>query len=176
VSVVVLIVAVLAGMSYVNFVVNREPMFKVNAERAFLTLTSPAFENGATIPQKYTAQGENINPPLSVTGVPEGTASLVIIVDDPVFPLMIWNHWIIWNVPSNGMIAENTTVGVQGRNSWRENNYGGLDPPFGTHSYYFKVYALDITLNLSSDATKSDVLRAMDNHVLAKAELVGKYW
>lgn len=73
-SVVVLIVAVLAGMSYVNFVVNREPMFKVNAERAFLTLTSPAFENGATIPQKYTAQGENINPPLSVTGVPEGTA------------------------------------------------------------------------------------------------------
>jgi Raf kinase inhibitor-like YbhB/YbcL family protein len=170
----ILVVAVLA-LAYTNFVNNIDPSFKSGDNLTSFTVTSPVFENGTAIPKLYTAQGENINPPLKVEGIPVGTKSLVLIVDDPSVPLMTWTHWVAWNIPPNAQITENLGQGVQGRNSWNNNGYSGPDPLFGAHSYFFKVYALDTALILNSDARKSDVLRAMDNHVLARAELFGVY-
>jgi len=90
-------------------------------------------------------------------------------------PMVTWNHWVMQNIAPNASISENSAVGVQGRNGWGRNEYGAPDPVSGTHTYYFKVYALDSMLNLDSSAAKGQVLRAMDNHVLAWAELFGTY-
>ena len=127
------------------------------------------------IPVKYTGDGENVNPPLKIDSVPEGTQSLVVIMDDPILPFMTWNHWVMWNIPVSGVVDENSAPGVQGRNSWNSNAYGGPDPPFGPHTYHFKAYALDTMLDLKAEAGKSVVLNAMNNHVLAKSELYGVY-
>jgi Raf kinase inhibitor-like YbhB/YbcL family protein len=155
--------------------VNREPAFKNGAPIAALSVSSPAFENGAAIPTKYTALGENINPPLTVQGIPEGTESLAVVVLDPVVPgVFSWAHWIVWNLPPTGDIAENTDAGVQGINSWNQQGYSGPDP-VGERSYVFTVYALDETLTLDANAGASALLRAMDNHVLAKGQLIGTY-
>jgi Raf kinase inhibitor-like YbhB/YbcL family protein len=170
----VLIIAVPSALAYMAYN-NREPEFKVGAASASFVLSSPAFEDGATIPVKYTAQGENINPPLNIEGVPEGTVSLVVVATDPILPpFFSWTHWVVWNIPPTGNITENTEVGVAGKNSWNRLGYGGPDP-MGMHTYVFTVYALDSTLNLSADSGQNAVFRAMDNHVLAKAQLIGTY-
>ncbi len=98
-------------------------------------------------------------------------------MDDSSTPLITWNHWVVWNIPANSTVevSENSQQGVVGRNSWRSNSYGGPDPPFGSHTYDFKVYALDVVLDLNSDAGKNAVLKASNNHVLAKGELAGVY-
>ena len=141
-----------------------------------LTITSPAFENNKLMPKKYAAGGENISPPLNIGGMPEGTKSLVLIVDDPDTPMKItWNHWVMWNIPPTSRIEEGSALGVQGRNTARRNSYDGPSPPFGTHRYFFKVYALDTNLDLDPNASKKDVERAMENHILAKGELIGLY-
>jgi Raf kinase inhibitor-like YbhB/YbcL family protein len=170
---IILVIAFPAAILYMGYA-NREPTFKADISRSLLVINSPAFDNGSAIPVKYTAQGDNINPPLRFQGVSEETQSLVIVVDDPMFPVT-WNHWVIWNIPPNETIEENTSVGVQGKNGWNRPGYGGPDPVGGTHTYVFSVYALDCTLDLNVDAGKTAVLRAMDNHVLAKAQLIGTY-
>jgi Raf kinase inhibitor-like YbhB/YbcL family protein len=141
-----------------------------------LSVESPAFENNKLIPAKYTCDGDDVNPPLTIEGVPEGTKTLALIVDDPDAPMGTWDHWIVWNIPATtSKIAENTVPGTEGMNDFRKRSYGGPCPPSGTHRYFFKVYALDVKLDLSPTSRKRDVEKAMQGHVLAKGELVGLY-
>jgi len=140
-----------------------------------LHVSSPAFESNKLIPAKYTCDGDDVSPPLTIGGIPEGTKSLVLIVDDPDAPMGTWDHWVVWNIPPTRSIAEGTVPGTEGLNTYRRHSYGGPCPPSGTHRYFFKVYALDTVLSLSSNATKRDVEKAMQGHVLAKGELIGLY-
>ena len=140
-----------------------------------LSVNSPSFENNTHIPAKYTCDGHDVNPPLTIEGLPKETKSLVLIVDDPDAPMGTWDHWIVWNILPTTEIGENTVPGTEGLNTWRRQLYGGPCPPSGTHRYFFKVYALDTMLSLSTNATKKDVEKAMQSHILAKGELVGLY-
>jgi len=141
-----------------------------------LTITSTAFENNKDFPSRYTCDGKDINPPLSIVGVPEGTQTLVLIVDDPDAPVGVWDHWVVWNIPAETTsIAEDSVPGVQGKNSWGRNDYGGPCPPSGTHRYYFKLYALDTKLDLDTASDKKAVEAAMKGHVLEEAELMASY-
>lgn len=140
-----------------------------------LHVSSPAFQNGGIIPKKYTADGEDINPPLEIQGIPKEAKSLVLIVDDPDAPRGTWVHWIVWNIPVVELIRENNIPGVQGVNDFMQHNYGGPSPPSGTHRYFFKVYALDKKLDLPPTSRKRDLEAAMHGHILAMGELVGLY-
>lgn len=143
---------------------------------AELTVKSPAFEPNKTIPQKYTCVSENINPPLTIEGIPQKTKSLTLILDDPDAPSGTFDHWVVWNIPpSTTKIAEHTVPGTEGLNSAREHSYAGPCPPSGTHRYFFKVYALDIELGLGDSSRKKDVEKAMQGHILAKGELIGLF-
>jgi len=142
------------------------------------TLTSPAFAEGETIPAKFTADGANVSPPLRIGDPPAGTISFALIMDDPDAPMGTWVHWVAWNIPaSSEEIPEATTPAgtVEGRNSWRRAGYGGPSPPSGTHRYFFKLYALDTTLDLPATTEKAGLLHAIEGHVLAKAQLMGRY-
>lgn len=150
-----------------------------------MILTSPAFDHQGPIPKKFTCQGEDISPELTWEGVPDETKSLVLIVDDPdapdpAAPKMTWVHWVLCNIPADrGGLAENVGTALpsgtlQGTNDWKRTGYGGPCPPIGTHRYFFKLYALDIILDLDSP-TKKEVQTAMQGHVLAQTELVGLY-
>ncbi|MCI0499527.1 MAG: YbhB/YbcL family Raf kinase inhibitor-like protein [Planctomycetales bacterium] len=148
-----------------------------------LDVTSAAFENGGLIPPKYTADGQDISPPLGWSGVPEGTQSLALICDDPDAPVGTWVHWLMWNIPPevtglNENIPPNAALenGIrQGTTDFNQIGYGGPAPPSGTHRYFFKIYALDSMLNLPPGATKPGLEKAMSGHILAKGELMGKY-
>lgn len=148
-----------------------------------LELKSPAFTSGSMIPSVYTCEEKDISPPLTWSGVPPDTKSFVLICDDPDAPLSTWVHWVYYNIPASltslPKDVEKTERpalgGIQGINSFGDLGYGGPCPPQGTHRYIFKLYALDIMLKLPTGAKKVDVLKAMDGHVLAHAELVGRY-
>ena len=140
-----------------------------------LSVESHAFENNKLIPAKYTCDGDDVNPPLIIEGIPEEAKTLALIVDDPDAPMGTWDHWIVWNIPPTGKIEENTVPGTEGMNTARKHSYGGPCPPYGTHRYFFKVYALDTKLTLNPDSKKKDVEKAMESHILAKGELVGLY-
>lgn len=141
-----------------------------------LKVKSSAFEPNELIPRRYTCDGENVNPPLIIEEIPEGTRSLALVVDDPDAPLGTWDHWVVWNIPSASKeIRENTVPGVEGVNDFRKHSYGGPCPPSGTHRYFFKAYALDTKLNLGANSRRKDLEKAMEGHVLTKGELVGRY-
>jgi hypothetical protein len=141
-----------------------------------LSVKSPAFESGKPIPKKYSCDGKDINPPLTIEGTPKDAKTLVLAVDDPDAPSGTFDHWIVWNIPAQtGKIAENSVPGKEGVNSARQNSYMGPCPPSGTHRYFFKVYALDAELNLGLTSKKKDVEKAMQGHILAKGELMGVY-
>jgi|TARA_Y100000310_G_scaffold345227_1_gene462921 hypothetical protein len=142
-----------------------------------LKLTSPAFEDNGNIPSKYTCQGDGINPPLNIEGIPENAESLILMMDDPDAPAGTWGHWIVFNIPKVSNIDENSVPdgAVQGKNSWGNNNYGGPCPPSGTHRYMFKLYALDTKLELDESSDKKGVESAMQGHILAETRLVGLY-
>jgi len=140
---------------------------------AKLIVTSPAFVNMGEIPQKHTCKGADVNPELNISGTPDGTKFLVLIVEDPDAPAGVWNHWIVWNIFPRDKIRENTIPGVQGLNSAGIRTWHGPCPPSGTHRYYFKVYALDTGLTIPPSATKREVLSSMEGHILAQGELVG---
>jgi Raf kinase inhibitor-like YbhB/YbcL family protein len=140
-----------------------------------LQVTSPMFKHNGYIPAKYTCDGENVNPPLNITGFPKETRSLVLIVDDPDAPMGTWDHWVVWNISPREIIKENTVPGTEGLNDFRKHSYGGPCPPSGTHRYFFKVYALDTTLELSPNSKKRDVEKAITGHMLSKGEMVGLY-
>jgi Raf kinase inhibitor-like YbhB/YbcL family protein len=141
-----------------------------------LTVKSSAFENNKLIPVKYSCDGDEVNPPLTINDVPLGTKTLVLIVDDPDAPRGTFDHWIVWNIPPTGKIEEHSVPGTEGLNSAGQRSYIGMCPPSGTHRYFFKIYALDTELTLKPNATnKKDLEKAMQGHILAKGELIGLY-
>ena len=140
-----------------------------------LKISSQAFENNGVIPVKYTCDGDDVNPPLNIEGIPEKAESLVLIVDDPDAPIQTWVHWVVWNIPPTGRIEEKSVPGIEGMNSFKRRSYGGPCPPFGTHRYFFKVYVLDTKLDLNPNSSKKDVERAIEGHVLAKGEIIALY-
>lgn len=140
-----------------------------------LTISSAAFSQGGHIPKKYSCEGEDINPPLEISGFPKETKTLAIIVEDPDAPRGIFDHWVAWNIEPNEAITENANVGSSGRNSFGKTGYGGPCPPSGSHRYYFKVYALDTRLDLAADSGKKQLQEAMEGHILASGELMGHY-
>ncbi|MFI5333428.1 MAG: YbhB/YbcL family Raf kinase inhibitor-like protein [Candidatus Babeliales bacterium] len=141
-----------------------------------LTLSSPAFTHKGNIPAQYTCDGTNISPALQWSGGPASTKSFALIVDDPDAPSKTYVHWVVFNISATTTeLAEGVRSVTCGTNDFGTTKYGGPCPPSGTHRYHFKLYALDTMLDLSSDATKEDVLDAMQGHVLAQTELVGLY-
>ena len=143
-----------------------------------LSISSPAFEHGRPIPPHFTADGDDVSPELTITGVPDGAASLALIMDDPDAPMGTWVHWVVWNIPTEtAVIEEGSEPGgsTGGRNSWSRAGYGGPAPPSGTHRYFFKLFALDTILDLPSTADKAALERAMEGHVVSAAELLGTY-
>ncbi len=148
-----------------------------------MQFTSSAFTDNGMIPSKYTCDGRDISPPVAWKDVPDGTRSLALICDDPDAPTGVWVHWVVYNVPPHvGKLDENVKTDKefsngmrQGNNSWPRIGYGGPCPPGGTHRYYFKLYALDAVLDLKPGATKAELLQAMKGHILAEAQLMGKY-
>ncbi|MCD6065955.1 MAG: hypothetical protein K0S33_781 [Bacteroidetes bacterium] len=140
-----------------------------------LSITSFAFENNGRIPERYTCDGKNVNPELLIKGIPDGTKSLVLIVDDPDASEETFDHWIMWNIPAGGKLSENSASGIQGNNSSGENKYTGPCPPTGLHHYHFKLYAIDILLDLKEGSGKKQVMKAMEGHLLERAELIGLY-
>jgi Raf kinase inhibitor-like YbhB/YbcL family protein len=142
---------------------------------AELTVKSPAFGNNQLIPPRYTCDGDEVNPPLTVEGLPPETKTLALFVEDPDATRGTFDHWVVWNIPPARAIGERSVPGNEGLNSAGQRGYMGPCPPFGTHRYFFKVYALDAELSLRADARKRDVEKAMEGHVLAKGELIGLY-
>jgi Raf kinase inhibitor-like YbhB/YbcL family protein len=156
---------------------NPEPLtIKTNSN---MNITSPAFDNSAKIPAKYTCDGEGINPELIFSNIPENAKSLTLINHDPDAPKQGgWTHWIVINMtPSTTGIKENSkpVTGLETMTDSGSTGYGGPCPPSGSHRYIFDLYALDIVLNLDQTASKEDVETAMKSHILAKAELIGIY-
>lgn len=152
-----------------------------------LCLASPAFVQNGTIPAQYTCEGADRSPPLVWSGVPAGTKSLVLIVDDPdapdpAAPKMTWVHWVLYNIPPDaGGLPEAAAQAalpagtLEGINDWKRTGYGGPCPPIGRHRYFHKLYALDTVLPDLGRPAKARVEQAMQGHVLAGAELVGTY-
>jgi hypothetical protein len=149
-----------------------------------LTLTSSAFRPGQPIPTRYTCDGDDLAPPLAWSGVPPGTRSLVLIVDDPdtpdpKHPRQTWVHWLVYNLPVDGAgLPEGGALppGARiGRNDWNRTGYGGPCPPIGRHRYFHKLYALDTVLPDLKHPSKPHLEKAMKGHVLEQAELVGLY-
>ena len=141
----------------------------------YLTLSSAAFLDGQHIPEKYTCDGENINPQLVIGNIPKEAQSLALIMEDPDAPNGTFTHWLVWDMPVLHTIMENEAPGTQGRNDFGDNKYGGPCPPDGTHRYYFRLYALQEKLNLPEGSSKEELLKAIEPVKLAKAELMGKY-
>ncbi|MEP7137866.1 MAG: YbhB/YbcL family Raf kinase inhibitor-like protein [Chloroflexota bacterium] len=144
-----------------------------------LQLTSDAFVNGQSIPVKYSCIGKNISPALAWTEPPAGTQSFALIVDDPDAPGRTWVHWVLFNIPVNTRnlqegFSANSSIAV-GNNSSGTPSYQGPCPPSGTHRYFFKLYALDMFISQLPGATKDQLLKAMDGHILAQAELMGTF-
>ena len=150
-----------------------------------LVITSPAFTDGAAIPSSFTCEGRDISPALAWAGVPPGTKSLALIIDDPdapdpAAPKRVWVHWVVYDLPpdSGGLPegAKGLPAGAQqGLNDWQRKAYGGPCPPIGRHRYFFKLYALDARLGALATPTKAAVENAMAGHVLAEAVLMGTY-
>lgn len=143
-----------------------------------LTLESPHFSPNSKIPMGFTCEGPNDVPNLIWHNPPAGTQSFALIVDDPDAPMGTWDHWVLFNIPADVLEIKSNQPpngAVVGKNSWGNNKYEGPCPPSGTHRYYFSLYALDSKLDLSSSATKKEVLEALKAHLLEKAELMGTY-
>ncbi len=148
-----------------------------------MTITSPAFEEGNPIPAKYSCKGEDISPELKWSGAPDGTETFALICDDPDAPVGTWIHWVYFNIPAgrSGLPEavpggkEPEIGGIQGKNSWKRNDYGGPCPPGGTHRYFFKLYALDTALDLKPSANKKKLLAAIEGHILGEAQLMGTF-
>jgi len=142
-----------------------------------MQLTSPAFDQQEAIPARYTCDGEDVSPPLVIGDVPEGTQSLVLIMDDPDAPAGIWDHWIVFNIASETReIAEGQEPeGVHGAGTSGNTDYHGPCPPDGEHRYFFKLFALDVKLDLPEGSSKAALERAMIGHVLEQVELMRRY-
>lgn len=157
-------------------------MTTTSETRADLSLSSPAFGDGETIPTLYTCDGRDISPPLQWRGVPEEARSLALVVDDPDAPAGTWVHWVVYNIPPDtARLAEDTAsedlpAGArEGVNSWGRTGYGGPCPPSGEHRYLHKLYALDEVLSDLGNPTKVELERALMGHFIERARLIGIY-
>ena len=142
-----------------------------------MTLTSAAFPPGGAIPAKYTSDGADVSPPLTWTGTPAGTKTFALVCDDPDAPAGTWVHWVLFDLSGAKSSLDEGSAGggIQGRNDFGKNAYGGPAPPDGTHRYYFKVYALDAELPLKAGATREQLLAAAKGHTLGTGVLMGRY-
>lgn len=148
------------------------------AQTKFFSITSPSFIEDAPIPARFTCKGENINPEILLTGTPEGTQTLALIMHDPDAPSGDFTHWLMWNIPAKtNTIAENSVpVGAtEGVTSFGSQNYGGPCPPSGTHRYIFELFALDTSLDLPVTTTADDIRGAMSGHILGETKLTGTF-
>ena len=183
-----ILVFVMAGLIQINAQesLKQKSQIKKEEKMAF-TLKTAAFRDGENIPVKYSCDGEDISPPLQWENVPEGTRSFALICDDPDAPVGIWVHWVIYNIPagvkslpenvdkSRAVLGEPLKGVVQGVNSWNRIGYGGPCPPPGpAHRYYFKLYALDTVIK-GERLNKTRLLKEMEGHVLAEAQIMGRY-
>jgi len=174
---------VLVQLVLISFIVSADAK-EVNP---IMKLTSPGFENQGAIPKEFTCDGEDLSPALAWSNVPQGTRSFALIVDDPdapdpANPRMTWVHWVVYNIPATvsslpeGVKEKDLPKGtMHGLNDWKKTGYGGPCPPIGKHRYFHKLYALDIALPDLKQPTKAKLEKAMEGHVLSKAELVGLY-
>jgi len=148
-----------------------------------IKITSSAFADGGMIPAKYTCDGADVSPPVQWDAVPDGTKSISLICDDPDAPMGTWVHWVLFNLPADvKVLAENLPTeeilpngAKQGTNDFRRIGYGGPCPPSGTHRYFFKLYALDVELDLQAGAEKGQLLKVMEGHIIGQGQLIGKY-
>lgn len=150
-----------------------------------MEISSPAFKEYGSIPEKFTCDADNINPALDFVGIPEDAQSLVLIMDDPDIPasvkasrgIEVFDHWVVFNIPvsTKAVLQGSEPDGVKGTNSAGELGYIGPCPPDKEHRYFFKIYALDIKLDLPEGSTKAEVEAAMQGHVMTKGELIGRY-
>lgn len=147
-----------------------------------MKITSPAFQHEGMIPSEYTCDGENINPALVFSDVPDNAKSLALIMEDPDVPKHLradgmWNHWVVFNIPpdTKGVGKNQEPTGVEGLTTSKKLKYGGPCPPDREHRYFFKLYALDSMLDLKEGATKEQMLQAIKGHILAEAVLMGRY-
>jgi Raf kinase inhibitor-like YbhB/YbcL family protein len=154
-----------------------------NEDKPEIKLTSTAFKEGQPIPRTYTCDGVNVSPPLEWSGVAKTAKTVAIVVDDPDAPAGTWAHWVLYNLPADNIgLVENLPAneklvagGFQGKNDFEKIGYGGPCPPSGTHHYYFKIYALDSELPLKAGATKAELMKAMEGHIVLQGQLMGTY-
>jgi Raf kinase inhibitor-like YbhB/YbcL family protein len=175
----------LAALALINWLALLVPEASAQGGRTMaLVISSPSFSPGADIPKKHTCDAADVSPQLTWSGAPAGTRSFALIADDPDAPVGTWTHWLLYDLPATATglpenvnkVDEPPAGGRQGRNDFRKIGYGGPCPPPGKpHRYFFKLYALDRPLELKAGASKKEVEQAMKGHVLAQAELVGKY-
>jgi Raf kinase inhibitor-like YbhB/YbcL family protein len=163
---------------------SKQPSMQGGGGKMDIRLTSTAFTEGGTIPRKHTCDGSDVSPPLAWDNVPGGTKSFALICDDPDAPMGTWVHWVLFNLPADTRSLpeavppdkELPNGARQGTNDFRKIGYGGPCPPPGKpHRYFFKLYALDTVLDLPAGSTKPQVVKAMEGHVLAEGQLMGKY-
>ena len=179
-----LIALALSGCGGRSQVVSAPPQANTASNaKAEIKLTSTAFNDGQPMPRAYTCDGVNISPPLEWSGVPGTAKTVAIVCDDPDAPGGIWVHWVIYNLPADNIgLVENLPAtealkagGFQGKNDFSKTGYGGPCPPSGTHRYFFKIYALDSELALKAGATKAELTKAMDGHIVIEGQLIGTY-
>lgn len=148
-----------------------------------ITIFAESFRNGETIPAEYTCEGENVSPSISWSGIPEGTKSIALIMDDPDAPRGTFIHWVLYNIPANINKLPRSIQGAEilkdgsrhGTTDFGRVGYGGPCPPYGVHRYYFRIYAIDIILSLGPGVHRTEVDKAMKGHILGKGELMGRY-
>lgn len=150
---------------------------------ASMQLTSAAFKEGQAIPRQYSCDGINVSPPLEWSGVPKTAKTFALVADDPDAPSGTWVHWVFYNLPAANLgVVENLPAtqdlkagGFQGQNDFGKIGYGGPCPPSGTHRYYFKLYAVDSQLPLKAGATKAELMKAIEGHIVGQGQLMGTY-
>lgn len=142
-----------------------------------MKISSTAFENNGMIPSEYTCDGSDISPPLTISEIPKEAKSLAIIMDDPDAPIGTFTHWVVWNIPpQKTQFAKGEKISFpQGKTSFGRKSYGGPCPPGGTHRYFFKIYALDLVLNLKEGSSRSELEKAVKGHILTETSLMGRY-
>jgi Raf kinase inhibitor-like YbhB/YbcL family protein len=170
------VILFVAALVTISFILIQENIIQPGHNPTFV-LSSSAFEDNGTIPSQYTCDGNSTSPPLAISGVPQTAKSLVLTVVDVDAPRGPFTHWTMWNIPTNvtAFSAGEDMVFPQGITSAGTNGYKGPCPPSGTHRYFFTLYALDTTLNLDQNVTRSDLEQAMNGHIIDKTELMGRY-
>jgi Raf kinase inhibitor-like YbhB/YbcL family protein len=180
----ILLVVIIAVGSLLHYQKNKTQPPKrsqvlTNNQSKNMKISSSSFQNNGEIPKKYTCDGEGINPPLVFSDIPSEAKSLVLIMDDPDAPMAGgFVHWVVFNMnPGTSEIGENVKPesGIEGTGSSGKNGYVPPCPPSGTHHYHFKLYALDSELNLNVSAKREDVEKAMEEHIIDRAEIIGLY-